>query len=112
SEENVVFKVYYVFGSALNAYKELTAVQSLDFLENEKSFETFYKNAVLTEEEKHQILIDSQAALQSYAKKLNRLMHNHNITAPQRVLYVSGMLLAMQDIVKVIEGKEEKLDDG
>ena len=25
-------------------------------------------------------------------------MHNHNITAPQRVLYVSGMLLAMQDI--------------
>lgn len=25
-------------------------------------------------------------------------MHNHNITAPQRVLYVSGMLLSMQDI--------------
>ncbi len=25
-------------------------------------------------------------------------MHNHNITAPQRVLYVSGMLLAMQEI--------------
>ncbi|MEI6753531.1 MAG: N-6 DNA methylase [Paludibacter sp.] len=25
-------------------------------------------------------------------------MHNHAITAPQRVLYVSGMLLAMQDI--------------
>lgn len=25
-------------------------------------------------------------------------MHNHNITAPQRVLYVSGMLLAMQSI--------------
>jgi hypothetical protein len=27
-------------------------------------------------------------------------MHNHAITAPQRVLYVSGMLLAMQDIVQ------------
>ena len=26
-------------------------------------------------------------------------MHNHNITAPQRVLYVSGMLLSMQDII-------------
>ncbi len=25
-------------------------------------------------------------------------MHNHNITAPQRVLYVSGMLLSMQEI--------------
>lgn len=26
-------------------------------------------------------------------------MHNHNITAPQRVLYVSGMLLAIHDIL-------------
>ena len=26
-------------------------------------------------------------------------MHNHNITAPQRVLYISGMLLSMQDVV-------------
>ncbi len=26
-------------------------------------------------------------------------MHNHNITAPQRVLYVSGMLLSMQNIL-------------
>lgn len=25
-------------------------------------------------------------------------MHNHNITAPQRVLYILGMLLSMQDI--------------
>lgn len=112
-EENVALKVYYVFGSALNAYKELTMVQTLDFLESEKSFETFYKNAVLTEEEKHQILIDSQAVLQSYAKKLNRLMHNHNITAPQRVLYVSGMLLAMQDIEMLApNGEKIKLDDG
>lgn len=113
NEENVSLKVYYVFGSALNAYKELTTVQTLDFLENERSFETFYKNAVLTEEEKHQILIDSQAVLQSYAKKLNRLMHNHNITAPQRVLYVSGMLLAMQDIEMLTpNGDKIKLDDG
>lgn len=28
-------------------------------------------------------------------------MHNHNITAPQRVLYVSGMLLSMQDIIDI-----------
>ena len=98
SNENVAIRVYFVYGTAENAQK-LTKTTTLDFLENKKSFEQFYKEATLTEEDKHQILIDSQAKLQSYAKKLNRLMHNHNITAPQRVLYVSGMLLAMQEIL-------------
>ncbi|MER0123592.1 class I SAM-dependent DNA methyltransferase [Streptococcus sp. ZJ93] len=109
NEENVAINVYYVFGSAPNAYKEMSSVSTLDFLENEKSFAAFYEEASLTEEEKHQILIDSQATLQSYAKKLNRLMHNHNITAPQRVLYVSGMLLAMQEIVDI---NGNHIDDG
>lgn len=109
NEENVTIKVYYVFGSAPNAYKELSKVTTFDFLENESTFETFYKDAILSEEEKHQILIDSQATLQGYAKKLNKLMHNHNITAPQRVLYVSGMLLSMQDIV---DCKGNKVDEG
>ncbi|MBF0806253.1 MULTISPECIES: class I SAM-dependent DNA methyltransferase [unclassified Streptococcus] len=107
--ENVAIKVYYVFGSAPNAYKSLDSRTSLDFLETKKSFDVFYKEAILTEEEKHRILIDSQATLQSYAKKLNRLMHNHNITAPQRVLYVSGMLLAMQDVV---DKNGHHVDDG
>lgn len=31
-------------------------------------------------------------------------MHNHAITAPQRVLYVSGMLLSMQDIADKKKG--------
>lgn len=101
SDANVTIKVYYVFGSAPNAYKELDT-KTFDFLENEASFELFYKEAILSEEEKHQILIDSQATLQASAKKLNKLMHNHNITAAQRVLYVSGMLLAMQDVVETI----------
>lgn len=96
--ENIAISVYYVFGQSEKAHKHLENVKTLDFLENQTSFEGFYKNAVLSEEEKHQILIRSQAELQAYAKKLNKLMHNHNITAPQRVLYVSGMLLAMQDI--------------
>ncbi|MDK4688612.1 HsdM family class I SAM-dependent methyltransferase, partial [Kingella negevensis] len=96
--ENIAISVYYVFGQSEKAHKHLENVKTLDFLENQTSFEEFYKNAVLSEEEKHQILIRSQAELQAYAKKLNKLMHNHNITAPQRVLYVSGMLLAMQDI--------------
>lgn len=108
SEENVALEVYYVFGSATNAHKKLET-KTLDFLENEQSFDAFYQDAVLSEEDKHRILIDSQATLQSYAKKLNKLMHNHNITAPQRVLYVSGMLLAMQDLE---DQTGNKVDDG
>lgn len=101
NDENVTIKVYYVFGLAQNAHKYLKNVVTLDFLENDTSFANFYREAVLTEEDKHQILIDSQTLLQTYAKKLNKLMHNHNITAPQRVLYVSGMLLSMQDVTDI-----------
>ena len=72
--------------------------KTLNFLENKNSFENFYKDAKLTDEDKHRFLITSREILKIYAKKLNKLMHNHNITAPQRVLYVSGMLLSMQDI--------------
>lgn len=96
--ENVTVKVYYVYGTGDDTYKLLETYTALDFLESEKTLTEFYKSAVLTEEEKHQILITSRAKLQDYAKKLNKLMHNHSITAPQRVLYVSGMLLSMQDI--------------
>lgn len=97
NEENVKIKVYYVFGSSNRAYKEVN-YSTLDFLENDISFENFYKDCVLTDEEKHYILISSKDELNYHAQKLNRLMHNHNITAPQRVLYVSGMLLSMQGI--------------
>ena len=96
--KNVCIKVYYVFGSTDETYKLIENYTTLDFLESKKSFEEFYKSLTLTENEKHKILIDSQAKLREYSKKLNKLMHNHAITAPQRVLYVSGMLLAMQDI--------------
>ena len=99
SDENIEIKVYYVYGSGEHSHKLLENVTTLDFLENQKTFDEFYTNATLTEAEKHEILIDSQAKLQSYAKSLNKLMHNHNITAPQRVLYVSGMLLSMQNVV-------------
>jgi len=98
NESNIEIQVYYVYGTGLNAYKYISTVKTLDFLENQISFDAFYKNAILSDEEKHQILIDSQATLQKQAKSLNKLMHNLNITAPQRVLYVSGMLLSMQDI--------------
>ncbi|MEI7456923.1 MAG: N-6 DNA methylase, partial [Nitrosomonadales bacterium] len=109
SDDAIELKVYYVYGSGEHSYKLMGNVTTLDFLENEQTFEQFYKNAILTEAEKHEILINSQAALQKYAKSLNKLMHNHNITAPQRVLYVSGMLLSMQNVVDV---KGNKLQDG
>jgi hypothetical protein len=104
NSSNVTIKVYYVFGATDETYKLVESYTTLDFLESKESFEEFYKAATLTEDEKHKILIDSQAKLQEYAKKLNKLMHNHAITAPQRVLYVSGMLLAMQDLADIKKG--------
>ena len=109
SDDNIEIKVYYVYGFGEHSYKFLEYIKTLDFLENQKTSDEFYINATLTEAEKHNILIDSQAKLQSYAKSLNKLMHNHNITAPQRVLYISGMLLSMQNVVDV---DDNKLQDG
>lgn len=108
-EEDVTIKVYYVFGSSMQSVKPMEKYTSLNFLEDETSFASFYKDAVLTDEEKHELIITSKVELNAYAKKLNKLMHNHNITAPQRVLYVSGMLLSMQD---VINETGEKIQDG
>lgn len=99
SEDVLELRVYYVYGSGDDSYKLLGDVSSLDFLENKDAFNEFLNNAKLTESEKHEILITSQAKLQQYAAKLNKLMHNHNITAGQRVLYVSGMLLSMQNVI-------------
>ena len=96
--ETVQIQVYYVYGPGEGQYKLIENVNTLDFLENEDTFDQFFKNATLTEEEKHKILISSQASLQKYAKSLNKLMHNHNISTSQRVLYISGMLLSMQNI--------------
>ena len=109
SNTAIEMKVYYVYGSGVNAHKLVDNVTTLDFLESEQTFTEFYKKASLTEDEKHEILISSQAALQKYAKSLNKLMHNHNITAPQRVLYVSGMLLSMQHVV---DTTGNKIQDG
>jgi len=60
SIETIGIKVYYVYGSGESSHKLLETVKTLDFLENEKIFNEFYKNATLTEEEKHEILIKSQ----------------------------------------------------
>ena len=95
--DNVEMQIYFVFGSGQNAYKQMPH-NNLNFLQNQAAFNEFIKEATLSDEEKHAILIKSQAELQKYSKSLNKLMHSLQITAPQRVLYVSGMILAMQDI--------------
>ena len=103
SEQDVEIQVYYVFGSSITDVKLITKT-TFDFLENETSFNSFLKEVRLSDEEKHELLIKNKNQLQKYAKELNTLMHNLNITAPQRVLYVSGMLLSMQDMIDT-EGK-------
>ncbi len=107
--KTITIKVYYVYGFGETSFKCLENITSFDFLENNKTFDTFYKDALLTDNEKHTILINSQAELQKYAKSLNKLMHNHNITAAQRVLYVSGMLLSMQT---VMDTQGNKIQEG
>lgn len=76
----------------------MTDYVTLDFVQNQDSFNAFYKAATVTDEERHRILVKSREEILKHAKKLNTLMNNHNIGVDQRVVYVSGMLLSMQDI--------------
>ncbi|MGU9545693.1 HsdM family class I SAM-dependent methyltransferase [Bacillus cereus] len=108
SSENVKISVYYVFGATVKP-KFMKNYTELDFLENKTTFKSFYEDASLSDKEKHQILIDSQESLKKHAKNLNVLMNNHNIPVDQRVVYVSGMLLSMQDVV---DSDGNKIDDG
>ncbi|MBX4163361.1 HsdM family class I SAM-dependent methyltransferase [Priestia megaterium] len=98
SKEDVSIAVYYVFGASAEP-KYMSNYKNLNFLENNKTFNNFYEDATLSEKEKHRILINSQDLLKKHANNLNVLMNNHNIPVDQRVVYVSGMLLAMQDVV-------------
>ena len=41
--------------------------KTVDFLEREQTFENFYKDAVLTEKKKHELLITSKKVLNEYA---------------------------------------------
>lgn len=97
NEDNVKISVYYVFSPSIPP-KEMTDYVALDFVQNYDSFNAFYKAATVTDEERHRILVKSREEILKHAKKLNTLMNNHNIGVDQRVVYVSGMLLSMQDI--------------
>lgn len=99
NSQNVRVKIACVFADSSLAYKEIKRA-NLDFLENAKSFTHFYKEECkLTEEDRHLILIRGKWHLSYHSAQLNKLMHNHNITAPQRVLYIAGMILSMQSVM-------------
>lgn len=95
--ENIKVSVYYVFSSTIEP-KEMTGYTSLGFVQSRESFSAFYRDATVTEEEKHRILVKSKEEILKHAKQLNKLMNNHNVGVDQRVVYVSGMLLSMQDV--------------
>lgn len=98
SDESIKISTYYVFSPNIEP-KFMKDYNSLDFLESEESFNAFYDNAVVTEDEKHRILIKTREELIKHAKVLNKMMNNQNIGVDQRVVYVSGMLLSMQDVL-------------
>ena len=98
SDDNIRISTYFVFSSKIEP-KFMKDYGQLNFLESEESFQAFYQDAVVTEEEKHRILITTREKIIRHAKVLNKMMNNHNIGIDQRVVYVSGMLLAMQDVI-------------
>ena len=107
-EESVKISVYYVFSANIEP-KFMKKYSNLNFLESKESFDLFYKDATVTENEKHVILIKTREQLLKRAKDLNKMMNNHNIGVDQRVVYVSGMLLAMQPI---IDGDGNTIEEG
>lgn len=106
--ESIKISTYYVFSSYIEP-KYMKNYSSLGFLESKKSFDAFYEDATVTEDEKHRILIKTREELLRHAKNLNKLMNNHNVGVEQRVVYVSGMLLSMQDI---LDDEKNIIDSG
>jgi hypothetical protein len=72
---------------------------NLNFIQNQNSCNSFLQDAKITEEERHRIILQTRTEILKQSKKLNKLMNNCNIGTEQRVVYVSGMLLCMQDVV-------------
>lgn len=98
SNDAISIAVYYVFSPSIPP-KEIPNCNNLNFLESEASFKAFYNEVTITDNERHKILISSRNEILKHSEALNKLMNNFNISTDQRVVYVSGMLLAMQDII-------------
>lgn len=108
SKTDVKISIFYVF-SALLEPKKIESYTILDFVQSKDSFAEFYKAATVTEEEKHRIIIRTRDEILRHAKKINVLMNDFNVGVDQRVVYVSGMLLSMQDI---FDDQGDVVDEG
>ncbi len=98
SSEEIKISIFYVFSATIPP-KHMQNYRNLNFLQNFQSFKAFYNDATITDKERHEILIYTRNEILRQAKKLNILMNNCNIGVEQRVVYVSGMLLSMQDVI-------------
>lgn len=74
--------------------KEITISDFHKF--SNKEFDKFHKENLMTEAEKHRILESNMKGLQTASRTLNTMMNDNAITVDARVVYVSGMLLAMK----------------
>lgn len=64
--ESIKISTYYVFSSYIEP-KYMKNYSSLGFLESKKSFDAFYEDATVTEDEKHRILIKTREELLRHA---------------------------------------------
>lgn len=79
---------------------------------NNTNFPNNKKNDELTEDEKHAILEKSLISLNKKAKDLNKLMNDNAITVANRIIYVSGCLLAGENGLKIqdLKGSDKKYE--
>lgn len=75
---------------------------------SKENFPRNKKDDELSEKEKHDILEKSLISLAKKSKDLNNLMNDNAITVANRIIYVSGSLLACEDGLKVEDLKGEK----
>ena len=95
-------KVFYVFDSDSEPKEVISNLENFNFLTDEM-FDLFYDDCTLTDDEKHDIMMNTYRGLKKTAKELNALMNARAIVVDQRVIYVSGMLLAMKNGMTPVE---------
>lgn len=95
NSENIASKILYVYNT--NTYTESKS-KNYSFLENEDSFNAFYDEIILSDEQKHKFLLQKRELITKHAKNLNKIMNDYSISTHERALYVAACLLAQQDI--------------
>lgn len=91
-------------------------VKDIDFKDfsyfNDEHFPKNKENDELSERERHEILEKSLIDLNKKAKELNKLMNSCAITVANRIIYVSGCLLACENGLKIddLKGSDKKFE--